>query len=132
MNPVEAALAALAADGRHAASAIWIARVEEPKRLARAERLQAEGPRDRPLWGQSFAVKDNIDVAGLATTAGCPDYAYMPATTAPSVQRLLDAGALLIGKTNLDQFATGLVGVRSPYGVPRNVFDAEFVPGGSS
>ena len=86
----------------------------------------------RPLWGVPFAVKDNIDVAGLPTTAACPGYAYTSATTAPAVQRLLDAGALLIGKTNLDQFATGLVGTRSPYGVPRNVFDASYVPGGSS
>jgi len=79
-----------------------------------------------------FAVKDNIDIAGLPTTAACPGYAYTPATTAPAVQRLLDAGALLIGKTNLDQFATGLVGTRSPYGVPRNVFSRDHIPGGSS
>jgi allophanate hydrolase len=79
-----------------------------------------------------FAVKDNIDVAGLPTTAGCPGYAYRPADHAPVVARLIAAGANLVGKTNLDQFATGLVGVRSPYGVPRNAFDAGRVPGGSS
>jgi allophanate hydrolase len=79
-----------------------------------------------------FAVKDNIEVAGLPTTAGCPGFSYIPQAHAPSVQHLLDAGALLIGKTNLDQFATGLVGTRSPYGVPRNVFDPKLVPGGSS
>jgi allophanate hydrolase len=78
------------------------------------------------------AVKDNIDVAGLPTTAGCPGYAYTPARNATAVQRLIDAGAMIAGKTNLDQFATGLVGVRSPYGVPRNVFDPARVPGGSS
>ena len=80
----------------------------------------------------TVAIKDNIDVAGMPTTAACPDYAYTPAVSAPAEQRLIDAGALVIGKTNLDQFATGLVGVRSPYGVPRNVFDADRVPGGSS
>jgi allophanate hydrolase len=79
-----------------------------------------------------FAVKDNIDVAGLPTTAACPDFAYTASETAPAVQRLLDAGAILIGKTNLDQFATGLVGVRSPYPVPVNPFDPARVPGGSS
>ena len=101
-------------------------------RAARAAALQAEGPRGRALWGVPFAVKDNIDAAGLPTTAACPGYATTPAESAPVVQRLLDAGAVLLGKTNLDQFATGLVGVRSPYGVPRNVFDPARVPGGSS
>ena len=79
-----------------------------------------------------FAVKDNIDVAGMPTTAACPRFAYMPPDSAPCVTRLLDAGAILIGKTNMDQFATGLAGVRSPYGTPRNPFDAARVPGGSS
>src|SRR5208283_4408046 len=77
-------------------------------------------------------VKDNIDVAGLPTTAACPGFAYTSEADAPAVRRLLDAGAILLGKTNLDQFATGLVGTRTPYGVPRNVFDAKLVPGGSS
>jgi allophanate hydrolase len=85
-----------------------------------------------PLWGLPFAVKDNIDVAGLPTTAACPSFAYTASATAPVVQLLLDAGAILIGKTNLDQFATGLVGVRTPHPVPRNAFDASRVPGGSS
>ena len=79
-----------------------------------------------------FAVKDNIDVAGLPTTAACPDYAYVPERSAPVVERLLAAGAILIGKTNLDQFATGLVGVRTPYPVPKNALDPDLVPGGSS
>lgn len=87
---------------------------------------------DRPLLGVPFAIKDNIDLAGVPTTAACPDFAYTPAVSAFVVQRLLDAGAVPIGKTNLDQFATGLVGVRSPYGVPANPFNAEFIPGGSS
>jgi allophanate hydrolase len=77
-------------------------------------------------------VKDNIDAAGLDTTAACPAFAYRPQRSATVVQRLLDAGAILIGKTNLDQFATGLVGARSPYGAPRCVFDDRYVSGGSS
>ena len=122
----------MAADGVHADPAIWIYGRSDVDILADAEALEAAGPEGRPLWGMTFAVKDNIDIAGMPTTAGCPDYAYVPTQTAPAVQKLLDAGALLLGKTNLDQFATGLVGVRSPYGVPRNVFDATRVPGGSS
>ncbi len=86
----------------------------------------------KPLSGIPFAIKDNIDVAGMETTAGCPAYAYRPEQTATVVQRLQDAGAVLIGKTNLDQFATGLVGVRSPYGACGSVFDETYVSGGSS
>ena len=130
--PIDAAEAALAADRAHADRAIWITRLPDEAIRARARTLQQEGAQDRPLWGVPFAVKDNIDVAGLPTTAACPGFAYTAATTAPVVQRLLEAGAVLIGKTNLDQFATGLVGVRTPYGVPRNVFDPARVPGGSS
>ena len=89
-------------------------------------------PTTKPLWGVPFAVKDNIDVAGLPTTAACPAYAYTASATAFAVQRLLDAGAILIGKTNLDQFATGLVGLRTPYPAPRNAIDPAYVPGGSS
>jgi allophanate hydrolase len=85
-----------------------------------------------PLSGMPFAVKDNIDVAGMPTTAGCPDYAYTPDKNATVVQKLVDAGAVPMGKTNLDQFATGLVGVRSPYGVPKNAYDPAYIPGGSS
>jgi allophanate hydrolase len=124
--------AAIAADRAHADPAIWISRRSDEAILADARALEAEGPNGRPLWGVPFAVKDNIDVAGMPTTAGCPGFAYTPETDAPAVRRLLDAGALVIGKTNLDQFATGLVGTRSPYGVPRNVFDPALVPGGSS
>jgi len=99
--------------------------------LAEAAELGAFDPA-RPLFGIPFAVKDNIDVAGLPTTAACPDYAYVPGKDATVVQLLKAAGALVIGKTNLDQFATGLVGVRSPYPIPRNAIDATLVPGGSS
>lgn len=131
-DPMEAARAAIAADHAHDDPALWIHRVRDDSILAHAAALSAEGPKGRPLWGVPFAVKDNIDVAGIPTTAGCPAFAYVPDAHAASVRRLLDAGALLLGKTNLDQFATGLVGVRSPYGIPRNVFDRTRVPGGSS
>ena len=132
MTPTEQMRAAIAADHAYADPALWLHRVPDEVLLARATELEAEGPRDRPLWGVPVAVKDNIDVAGMPTTAACPDYAYRPAEDAPAVARLLAAGAVVMGKTNLDQFATGLVGVRSPYGVPRNPFDARRVPGGSS
>src|SRR4051794_19818139 len=114
---------------------VWISRCCAEEVMGRAARLDAmtrEQAASLPLFGIPFAVKDNIDVAGIPTTAACPDFAYMPERTSPVVQSLQDAGAILIGKTNLDQFATGLVGVRSPYGVPRNPFDARYVPGGSS
>jgi allophanate hydrolase len=107
---------------------VFITLVAEAEALAAAQALD----KNLPLYGVPFAVKDNIDVAGLPTTAGCPDFAYTPIETAPAVQKLLDAGAILIGKTNLDQFATGLVGVRTPYPVPRNAIDPALVPGGSS
>jgi allophanate hydrolase len=132
MTPLAAVEAAIAADLAHADPALWITRVPDAALRARAQALAAEGPRDRPLWGVPVAVKDNIDVAGLPTTAACPGFAYTPAQDAACVRRLLDAGAIVMGKTNLDQFATGLVGVRSPYGTPRNAFDAGRVPGGSS
>lgn len=87
---------------------------------------------ERPLWGIPFAIKDNIDAAGIETTAGCPAYAYTPDADSFVVAKLRAAGALLIGKTNLDQFATGLVGLRTPYGAPLNAVDPAIVPGGSS
>ncbi len=111
---------------------IFITLIEEAKAQAAAANLPPFDPVAKPLWGVPFAVKDNIDVAGMETTAACPGYAYVAAESAVVVQRLLDAGAILIGKTNLDQFATGLVGVRTPYPVPRNACDPALVPGGSS
>jgi len=85
-----------------------------------------------PLYGVPFAVKDNIDVAGWATTAGCPDYLYQASSSAPAIEKLQGAGAILMGKTNLDQFATGLVGTRSPFGIVGNAFNPEYIAGGSS
>ncbi|GIJ41286.1 allophanate hydrolase [Micromonospora andamanensis] len=112
---------------------VWISTVPASQLLARAERLAATvDPATLPLYGIPFAVKDNIDVAGMITTAGCPDFGYSAAEDAPVVRRLLDAGALLVGKTNLDQFATGLTGARSPYGSCESVFGGGLISGGSS
>ncbi|AMJ60707.1 allophanate hydrolase [Bosea sp. PAMC 26642] len=124
--------AAYARHRAHGDDAIFITLRPEGEALAEAARLQAEGPRGRKLWGVPVAVKDNIDVAGLPTTAACPAFAYEPAGDAGAVARLKAAGAIVIGKTNLDQFATGLNGTRSPYGVPQNALRADLVPGGSS
>jgi len=111
---------------------IWIYRLSieelEPY-LAQLEKADLES---LPLYGIPFAIKDNIDLAGVPTTAGCPAYAYTPQDSCPVVAKLIKAGAIPMGKTNLDQFATGLVGVRSPYGVPRNPLAPDRVPGGSS
>jgi allophanate hydrolase len=100
--------------------------------LEQSAALGSFDPVAKPLWGVPFAVKDNIDVAGMPTSAACPDFSYMPKADATVVRLLKLAGALVIGKTNLDQFATGLVGVRTPYPVPRNAIDPDLVPGGSS
>jgi allophanate hydrolase len=116
----------------HGDPAIFISLREEADALAEARALAGRGDASLPLYGVPVAVKDNIDVAGMVTTAACPDFAYKPAKDATCVVRLKQAGAIVIGKTNLDQFATGLVGVRSPYGVPRNLFDPALIPGGSS
>lgn len=113
-------------------AAVWIHRLSREELRAHARRVEAIGPATQPLYGVPFAIKDNIDLAGAPTTAACPEFGYRPAESAPVVARLLAAGAIPLGKTNLDQFATGLVGVRSPYGVPRNPFHAETIPGGSS
>lgn len=110
--------------------AIWISRFPGHVLLRQARELA--GKEHLPLYGIPFAVKDNIDVAGLATSAACPGFSYEPKEDAPAVRLLREAGALCIGKTNLDQFATGLVGVRSPFGVPQNPFGSGFIPGGSS
>jgi allophanate hydrolase len=107
---------------------VWISTFSKDQVLAQLEAADSTGP----LFGVPFAVKDNIDVAGLPTTAACPDFSYLPVRHAPVVERLVQAGAIVVGKTNLDQFATGLVGTRTPYGVCSSVFDARYVSGGSS
>ncbi len=112
--------------------AIFISLVDEDAAIAEAEKLSTAGAKELPLYGIPVAVKDSIDVYGLPTTVACPAFAYQPSRDAEAVARLRRAGAIVIGKTNLDQFATGLVGVRSPYGVPRNPLDAKLIPGGSS
>ena len=113
---------------------IWISRAAREDLFAAARAIDARvaAGESLPLAGVPFAVKDNIDVAGLDTTAACPDFAYRPDASATVVERLVAAGALCIGKTNLDQFATGLVGTRSPYGIPRNASNLAYVSGGSS
>ena len=105
----------------------WIALVEEDSAIARAR----SAPRG-PLYGIPFAVKDNIDVAGMPTTCACPEFAYVADRSATVVELLEQAGAVLIGKTNLDQFATGLNGTRSPYGIPTSTFNPDYISGGSS
>ncbi|WP_019925029.1 allophanate hydrolase [Nocardia sp. BMG111209] len=111
----------------------WITPVPRDELLAAAAEIERRpGARTLPLYGVPFGVKDSIDVAGRPTTLACPDFAYTATETAPAVQRLLDAGALFVGKTNLDQFATGLNGTRTPYTVPRSVFGGNMISGGSS
>jgi allophanate hydrolase len=116
----------------HDDPAIFISLRAEADVRAEAKALGSAGSKDLPLYGVPVAVKDNIDVKGLATTAACPAFAYDPPEDAAVVARLKAAGAIVVGKTNLDQFATGLVGVRSPYGTPRNPFNPQMAPGGSS
>ncbi len=116
----------------HDDPAIFISLRDETDALAEAESLRATDAAALPLFGVPVAVKDNIDVVGLPTTAACPAFAYTPSHDATAVARLRAAGAIIIGKTNLDQFATGLVGVRSPYGIPRNPLHGDLLPGGSS
>ena len=110
---------------------VWIELVPEEQALEQARNL---GPyrEDLRLYGIPFAIKDNIDLAGIPTTAACPDYAYAPDQSATVIDRLIAAGAIPVGKTNLDQFATGLVGTRSPYGACSSVFDDRYISGGSS
>lgn len=110
----------------------WITVRDRKKLLERTQELESRSIDSYPLYGVPFAIKDNIDVAGLSTTAACPEYEYIPEETAPVVDKLIEAGAILIGKTNMDQFATGLVGTRSPYGVCRNPENEEYISGGSS
>ncbi|MEX0954049.1 MAG: allophanate hydrolase [Rhizobiaceae bacterium] len=106
--------------------------IHDAREAALAEARALGAPDGRALWGIPYVVKDNIDVAGMPTTAGCPDFAYMAQADAFVIGRLKSAGAICLGKTNLDQFATGLVGMRTPFPAPRNALDPAIVPGGSS
>ena len=112
--------------------AVFISLRDEQDAVAEAESLSAKDPATLPLLGVPVAVKDNIDALGLPTTAACPAFSYSPTHDSTAVAKLRAAGAIIIGKTNLDQFATGLVGVRSPYGIPINPMRADLIPGGSS
>jgi allophanate hydrolase len=116
------------AEQRH----IWIDRFSSDQVMRYVGALQPGAIDNLPLYGIPFVIKDNIDLCGVPTTAACPRFAYSPARSATVVQRLLAAGAIPLGKTNLDQFATGLVGVRSPYGACHNSFNHEYISGGSS
>src|SRR4051812_11751357 len=116
----------------HNDPAIFISLRDEKDVLAEAQRLARRDAAQLPLYGVPVAVKDNIDALGMPTTAACPAFSYMPTHDSTAVAKLRAAGAVIIGKTNLDQFATGLVGVRSPYGTPRNAIRADLIPGGSS
>jgi allophanate hydrolase len=111
---------------------VWITRLDLEQIMPYVRALDGHSIDTMPLYGIPFVIKDNIDLAGVPTSAACAEFAYVPSRSATVVQRLLDAGALPLGKTNLDQFATGLVGARSPYGACRNSFDARYVAGGSS
>ncbi|WP_332685633.1 allophanate hydrolase [Devosia sp.] len=131
-SPVESVRSAYAALAAYADPALFISLKPEAEALKEAAALEAAGPVGKPLYGLTLGVKDNIHVAGLPTTAACPAFTHVPGRSAAVVQKLEAAGAIVIGKTNLDQFATGLVGVRSPYGVPRNALRSDLIPGGSS
>lgn len=118
--------------GRTEDYAVWIRRLDSREVAPYVQRLAGVRMEDAPLWGVPFAIKDNIDLAAVPTTAGCPGFAYTPERSATVVQRLVEAGAIPLGKTNMDQFATGLVGTRSPYGAVRNAVCADYISGGSS
>ena len=126
---VETIIAELATRGN---DGIWIYKVPEAELRSRALSLEDSTDRTLPLWGIPFSIKDCIDVAGLPTSAGCPGFVYTATHTNPAVQNLLDAGAILICITYLDQFATGLVGIRTGYTVPHNALSKDHIPGGSS
>src|SRR6195256_5930092 len=132
LSPAQTVARSFARIRDHNDPAIFISLRDEKEALAEAEGLTAKEGAQLPLYGVPVAVKDNIDVTGLPTTAACPAFAYSPSHDATSVARLRAAGAIILGKTNLDQFATGLVGARSPYGIPVNPMRADLIPGGSS
>lgn len=110
----------------------WIYRMRMEEIQPYIDKLSEFSPEEKPLYGIPFAIKDNIDLAGVPTTAACEAFAYTPTNSALVVKKLINAGAIPLGKTNLDQFATGLVGVRSPYGATRNAFNPDYISGGSS
>lgn len=111
---------------------IWIHHLSETELTPYLDALSDKSFDSHPLWGTPFAIKDNIDLAGIPTTAACREFSYTPTRTATVVQRLIDAGAIPLGKTNMDQFATGLNGTRSPFGACKNAFDPNYISGGSS
>jgi allophanate hydrolase len=132
VSPAQTVARSFARIRDHNDPAIFITLRDEQEAIAEAEGLSTKDAAQLPLYGIPVAVKDNIDVAGLPTTAACPAFSYLPSHDATAVARLRAAGAIVIGKTNLDQFATGLVGVRSPYGIPKNPIRGDLIPGGSS
>jgi allophanate hydrolase len=132
MQLVESLDAQMLAEDAELDRHIWIRRLSLDELRAYASALQGRDPGMLPLYGIPFAIKDNIDLASVPTTAGCAEFSYTPERSATVAQRLIDAGAIPVGKTNMDQFATGLVGVRSPYGACRNAINPDYVSGGSS
>ncbi len=132
LTPVDLARTLLDRIEAYPDKAVFIFRLPDEDIIAQAVALNMADRSQKPLFGIPFVVKDNIDVAGVPTTAGCPEYAYLPTKDSTVVAKLRAAGAILLGKTNLDQFATGLNGTRSPYGAPRCVFNADYISGGSS
>src|SRR6201996_2141533 len=132
LSPVDTVARSFQRIRDHNDPAVFISLRDEKNALSEAESLKAKNAAELSLYGVPVAVKDNIDALGFPTTAACPAFAYTPAHDSTAVARLRAAGAIIIGKTNLDQFATGLVGVRSPYGIPNNPMRADLIPGGSS
>jgi allophanate hydrolase len=132
LTPTEVIDSALARADQSPDRHVWITRLSRERLLEFARAIERRSIDELPLYGIPFVIKDNIDLAGVPTSAGCPQYSYVPTQSAPVVQSLLDAGAIPLGKSNLDQFATGLVGTRSPYGACQNSFNADFISGGSS
>jgi allophanate hydrolase len=132
-SPTKTALRVADAIAARGDDGTWLSTVPRDELLAAAAAIENRpGARTLPLYGVPFGVKDSIDVEGVPTTLSCPDYAYVPSISAPVVRRLLEAGALYVGKTNLDQFATGLNGTRTPHTIPRSVYGGDMISGGSS
>ena len=132
LTPADVIEAVVARIARRGEDHVWIHRASRESLLGRAQALAREGRAGRPLWGVPFSVKDCNDVPGMPTTNGLPESAYLAATTGQAISRLLEAGAICVGKTNMDQFGIGLVGMRTPYGACSCVFDDRYISGGSS